>query len=887
MTGGFTLGTMRFSPSPHPADQPRTLSLAGLALRATCAATAAGALVATSTITNIALTPAVATNQEQPTDSPQALDQQGQTDQDEQEEVQFSVTSGTFDEELVNPTEQSYEQAPSEVAQLDEQTLDTNSEGPGRQPYQIYQVDNARAGQIITVTAVVDPSRKVQLMVWDQQAGEWELAADEQGQAPENTELNALLRAQAFNDQGQAYVAVVGEDPHMTGSTEWNPTDAPALGGFRDPSTYDFSIAHITDTQFLAEGAVSEDPEVAQRFGQVYRDQVEWIVDNAEDRKIAYTGHTGDIIENYMNLNHSAEHARKEFGFASQMQQILDDGGVPNGILPGNHDNKWGREDNSLYNEFFGPERYEALSETWDNAEYGGPWAEGDNAAHYDLFSAAGQDFVAVHLPYGHSREMRQWASEIFQSFPDRDGLLFTHAYLQASNNDDGSISGIAPYGFHGFLGGEGFYIRDEVVEPNENVVMVLSGHYHGTAWNVNHNGPGAPSFEMLADYQNYEVDGERRTGFMRLLQFDVDDSEVTINTYSPTLDSFDAPSYDTSIPRNYIPESDQYTVPISLSARSTMLRTDEVRVGEADESESQAPVRVDPISDVHGTVNEPIEDVQVVTHNAETVTISGLPSGLSYDGETGVISGTPTEAGTFTATVTATGEAGEDTQSVRFVIEPEPENLQVSIAEIADQTVTVNEEIDPIAVSVEPADAELDVTVDGLPEGVSYNAETGAIEGTPTEEGSFEVSVRAQNESGDSADEITFTLTVEAAQEGPTDGPGDGESSDEPSEDQTEEPSEEPGRDTDGDDTDGDDTDTDDQAGSDKESGEDSGQDAGEDQAQDTEGDTSAEDPQATEDNEGTLAASGATITLGALGLAALSIGLGWVLMRHRRQVY
>jgi hypothetical protein len=82
---------------------------------------------------------------------------------------------------------------------------------------------------------------------------------------------------------------------------------------------------------------------------------------------------------------------------------------------------------------------------------------------------------------------------------------------------------------------------------------------------------------EMLANYQFFEVDGERRTGYMRLLQFDVDDAEMAVNTYSPTLDDHNAYEYDTVDTRNYIDSADEFTVAVDLDTRVNALATDAI----------------------------------------------------------------------------------------------------------------------------------------------------------------------------------------------------------------------------------------------------------------------------------------------------------------------
>src|SRR5699024_3683513 len=68
-----------------------------------------------------------------------------------------------------------------------------------------------------------------------------------------------------------------------------------------DPDVYDFAIAHVTDTQYLAEGAAENAYSEEQQavWADAYTDTLDWIVENADERKIEYATHTGDIMENW------------------------------------------------------------------------------------------------------------------------------------------------------------------------------------------------------------------------------------------------------------------------------------------------------------------------------------------------------------------------------------------------------------------------------------------------------------------------------------------------------------------------------------------------------------------------------------------------------------
>ncbi|MCF2707132.1 exo-alpha-sialidase [Arcanobacterium haemolyticum] len=91
-----------------------------------------------------------------------------------------------------------------------------------------------------------------------------------------------------------------------------------------------------------------------------------------------------------------------------------------------------------------------------------------------------------------------------------------------------------------------------------------------------------------------------------------------------------------------------------------------------------------------------------------------------------------------------------------------------VTLADIADTTVTVDTELTAIPVNVSGGEAAADrqVTVTGLPAGLSFDKETLTITGTPTEVTSALVTVSVKDDDGTESSPTatdTFTLTVEA----------------------------------------------------------------------------------------------------------------------------
>ena len=75
-----------------------------------------------------------------------------------------------------------------------------------------------------------------------------------------------------YIDQQQVHVLVTGEDPFA------DDIDAGSKDHFDDPASYDFSIVHFTDTQYLSEGAVEQETaEERAVWESAYGDTVDWL----------------------------------------------------------------------------------------------------------------------------------------------------------------------------------------------------------------------------------------------------------------------------------------------------------------------------------------------------------------------------------------------------------------------------------------------------------------------------------------------------------------------------------------------------------------------------------------------------------------------------------
>ena len=151
-----------------------------------------------------------------------------------------------------------------------------------------------------------------------------------------------------------------------------------------------------------------------------------------------------------------------------------------------------------------------------------------------------------------------------------------------------------------------------------------------------------------------------------------------------------------------------------------------------------------------NGTVG--IAYSQILTASGTTpitweISNSTLPAGLSLNVNTGVITGTPTTAGTFIFTVMADNSAGNDTKELSIVINPAQVAPTITTNSLPAGTVGSAYSQTLVATGTTPITW---VTTGGsLPAGLNLNVNTGLISGIPTTAGTSNFTVRASNNAG------------------------------------------------------------------------------------------------------------------------------------------
>ncbi|MBO1198874.1 putative Ig domain-containing protein [Staphylococcus simiae] len=138
---------------------------------------------------------------------------------------------------------------------------------------------------------------------------------------------------------------------------------------------------------------------------------------------------------------------------------------------------------------------------------------------------------------------------------------------------------------------------------------------------------------------------------------------------------------------------------------------------------------------------------------------VSGLPTGVTFDPETNTISGSPTTVGTYPVTVTTTDAEG-NTTTTKFTITV-VDTTAPTVKDIDDQTKEVNTPIDNIVIDGQDNSGQpVTNSVSGLPAGVTFDPETNTISGSPTTVGTYPVTVTTTDAEGNSTT-TQFTITV------------------------------------------------------------------------------------------------------------------------------
>jgi hypothetical protein len=178
------------------------------------------------------------------------------------------------------------------------------------------------------------------------------------------------------------------------------------------------------------------------------------------------------------------------------------------------------------------------------------------------------------------------------------------------------------------------------------------------------------------------------------------------------------------------------------------------------------------PTTFASGTLNQAYPNTQVVVsggtpgYSNYNISSGSLPTGLTIDPVTGIVSGTPTVAGTYSFTVQATDAAGAVATKVynAFVINATQAPVISAPTTLPNWTVGQpypNQQV-TLTGGTGPY-SNYQVSAGSLPNGLTLNPVTGLISGTPTSTGPFTVTLQAQDSLGAIANK-SYTFTINSA---------------------------------------------------------------------------------------------------------------------------
>ncbi|MCJ1706063.1 LamG-like jellyroll fold domain-containing protein [Microbacterium sp. VKM Ac-2923] len=304
---------------------------------------------------------------------------------------------------------------------------------------------------------------------------------------------------------GNASAAVAVGDPA--------PASAPAAAASAEPTPAadrsSFLLPVIPDTQFYSRYSASQ---FYPQYGtNPFEVQTQWIVDHEKELNIPFAMQLGDVVDQ--------QWVNDQWTAATKSMRILEDGGVPYSILPGNHDVKdqgvRSSEANSAsYLANFGAstlqrEAGQTLLGTFQN---------GFSSAY--RFSAEGHDWIVLALGWNASDDTFAWAQGILDAHPGVPVILSSHAIIGIDQDQ------VSPAGWW-----YGDLLWEKLIRRNDQIVLTLNGHFHGATQRTLTNDFGHPVYQVLSDYQ---MSADGGNGIMSLFEFDLTNNRIDVETISP-----------------------------------------------------------------------------------------------------------------------------------------------------------------------------------------------------------------------------------------------------------------------------------------------------------------------------------------------------------------
>lgn len=219
---------------------------------------------------------------------------------------------------------------------------------------------------------------------------------------------------------------------------------------------YDYSLVILGDVQTTVDFKSDR-----------YNKMIQWIADNADDKKIECVIQLGDLTNS--GTYSSWEANERQYKIAADGLSVLDNK-VPYCFAPGNHDYDLvdgGNFEQVLYNTYFPYSKHSQLP------GFAGAYAEGDMANTYYTFEACGVKYLVINLEYEPRMPIIRWAGRLCEMYPQHRVIVNTHSYML----NDGSIKTTSSLNAKNGVSTAPIELYEGLIKRYENIFMVLCGH--------------------------------------------------------------------------------------------------------------------------------------------------------------------------------------------------------------------------------------------------------------------------------------------------------------------------------------------------------------------------------------------------------------------------
>lgn len=278
----------------------------------------------------------------------------------------------------------------------------------------------------------------------------------------------------------------------------------------RDPNSYDYSIAVVGDTQNLT-----------YYYPSALTTLYDWIVANAESKKIGFVMGLGDINE---------KNSDSEWAISSaEIEKLRDAGIVQSLVCGGNHDTVPQFNKYLPYTEYVSAYEGKVVYGFYDNGS-----GEYSLANAYQLITIGETKYMFLTLEWAPKSEHVSWANEVIAAHPEYNVIISTHAYLAEDGTRFNTWHHATPDSTGRGASYNGEELWNDLIRKHENIVMAIGGHdsCDFVIKSEAYGDHGNRVVQLLINPQHTDLI-QKGTGMVAMLYFSEGGKKVDLEYYS------------------------------------------------------------------------------------------------------------------------------------------------------------------------------------------------------------------------------------------------------------------------------------------------------------------------------------------------------------------